>query len=79
MNFLASAQSKLIQNLSIFGCDNSPRTPNVCLSVCPFVRPSVTLATAVLQLTTTEGLLKDFKRTSKGLPKDFMFMVYKIY
>ena len=46
--------------LLIFGCDSSPRSPNVLLCV--------TLATTVLQLTTAvyrsyKGLLKDFQRT----------------
>ena len=46
-----------------FGCDSSPRSPNVCLSVCVSVRPS-----HFLQL---YYFLKDFCRTSEGLPKDF--------
>ena len=74
---------------SVFGCDSSPRSPNVILCVCL----SVTLATTVLKLKTlkflvlkdfwmtSEGHLKDFWRTSEWLLKDFWrtldFMVYK--
>ena len=45
-----------VKLIEFFGCD-SPRSPNVSLSV----HPSVTLAKTVL----------DFLRTSEGLPKDF--------
>ena len=66
----------------VFGCDSSPRSPNVCVCVCVCV--SVTLATTVLKLKTLKFLvLKDFWMTSEGLLKDFWrtfdFMVYKIY
>ena len=69
-----SNSSDIKQKRSIFDCDSSPGSPNVCLSVYMYV----TLATAVLQLTTAD---LDFWRTSEGLPKDFQrtldFMVYK--
>ena len=77
MNFLASAQSKLIQNLSIFGCDSSPRSPNVRLSVC---------LSHLVQLTTGDYRwlqLTDFRRTSNRPLNDFVLyglqnlLVYK--
>ena len=54
----------ILQTFCVFGCDSSPRSPNVSLCVC------VTLATTVLTRTYKE-LLKDFWRT-------LYFMVYKI-
>ena len=54
---------------NIFGCDSSPRSPNVSVSVCV----CVTLATTVL----------DFCRTSAGFLQDFCrtldFIVCKIF
>ena len=57
---------------NIFGCDSSPRSPNVSMSVCL----CVTLATTVLKIWTlkfldwrnSEGLLKEFWRTYKSQP-----------
>ena len=56
----------------IFGCDSSPRSPNVSLCVCVSVCLSVTLVTTVLQdfCRTSTGLLKDFLN-STGLLQDF--------
>ena len=45
--------------IKVFGCDSSPRSPNVSVCVCP---------SHLLQLYwTSEGLQKNFKRTLKGL------------
>ena len=50
---------------TVFGCDSSPRSPNVSVSVCH------TCYNCTKALNFKVFRLKDFWRTSKGLPKDF--------
>ena len=53
-------------NIVFFGCDSSPRSPNVSLSVCVYH----TCYNCTKALNIKVFRLKDFQRTSKGLSKD---------
>ena len=51
----------------VFGCDSSPRSPNVSMCVCVSVGHTLYNCTKALNFKVFR--LKDFRRTSKGLPK----------